>query len=137
MNRGLVLLAAAASAIASLLHGWVTPEHLSQAPRAGVFFLLVTVAQAAYAAMLLDRPGSPRLLVLGLTANLELILLLVWAHTLGLPGGAMADWHATGLGEHAERFSPAAVATLLAEGVLVVALGGLLRPRRAVMRLSA
>jgi hypothetical protein len=86
--------------------------------------------------MLLDRPGSPRLLMLGLTANLELILLLVWAHTLGLPGGALADWHETGLDEHAERFPPSAVATLLAEGVLVVALGGLLRARRAVARLS-
>ena len=137
MSRWLTLLAAAASAAAALVHGWVTPEHLfSQAPIAGVFFLLVTVAQAVYAAMVLDRPASPRLLVAGMTANLELILLLVWAHTLRLPGGAVADWHA-GLDEHAERFGAAAQAALVAEGILVVALGGLLRTRSALARRRA
>ena len=125
MLQVLVELAAAASLAAGVIHGWLVPEHFAEQPVAGLGFLLMAFVQAGYAAALLDRPGSGRLLAAGLAGNLVLILLLVVAHTLGLP---LVSPDGPGQA-HGVGFGAAEIATLATELALVLALAALLRGR--------
>src|SRR5215208_4412266 len=49
--------AAGLSLVAALLHLWVMPEHFEEWWGYGTFFLVVSVAQAVYVALLLGRPA--------------------------------------------------------------------------------
>ncbi|MBI4318758.1 MAG: hypothetical protein HY675_09730 [Chloroflexi bacterium] len=124
--RPYVYLAAGLSFVAAQIHGWAMLEHLSEQPAEGLFFLAVAFAQGAYAAALLDRPRSVPLLIAGLVATIGLMLLLVAAHTVGLP--------LVGLEQHSHHntkaFDPLALAALVVEAGLILALVALLRAQR-------
>lgn len=126
--RTYVYLAAGLSLVAAQIHAWAMPEHFAEQPATGLFFLLVAVGQGAYAAALLDRPRSAPLLASGLGATIGLLLLLLVAHTVGLPlVGLDGQGHIHA--EAAEAFDPLAMVALVVEAGLILALAVLLRGR--------
>lgn len=127
--RPFVYLAAGLSFVAAQVHGWAMLEHLSEQPLEGLFFLAVAFWQGAYAPALLDRPRSVPLLVAGLGATIGLLLLLVVAHTVGLPLAGL-DGHAH-VHAQAETFDRTALAALIVESGLALALAAQLRAQAA------
>lgn len=85
----LILLAAALSAVAALIHGWVAPEHFREWWGYGAFFAGAAVAQAAFAVALLNRP-SGGLLAAGMAGNAAIITLYTMSRTTGVPVGPHA-----------------------------------------------
>ncbi len=119
-NRSKTVLYAAAvfSLLAALVHLWAMPEHFEEWWGYGAFFLVSAVAQGAYAAALLRRPGRS-LLLLGVGGNLSIVALYLATRTVGIPF----------FGPHAGEVEGVGVADLFAtsaELALVVALGAVL-----------
>lgn len=99
-----VVVMAASSLAAAAVHGAVIGEHVNAAGLLGVFFLALTVAQIAYAGLLLAVP-TLWVVRLGVATNLGVVCLWAWTRTIGIPfgiaGGArepagVADLMATG-----------------------------------------
>ncbi len=92
MTRGKTWLYAAAglSALAGLLHLLVMPEHFEEWLGYGLFFLIVALAQLAYAILLLRRPASRTLLVAGIVGNALIIGFWAFTRTVGVPLGPAA-----------------------------------------------
>lgn len=84
-TRFLVLLALA-SAGCSAIHAAVCPEHFREATAFGVFFLLASAAQAAWAIAVVVRP-SRTLLSAGAVGNAGVVLLWGVTRAIGLPIG--------------------------------------------------
>jgi hypothetical protein len=63
---------------------WVIPEHFEEWWGYGLFFLIVTIAQALYAVILLRWPGQG-LLLAGIAGNSAIILLYLLTRTVGIP----------------------------------------------------
>jgi hypothetical protein len=82
--RWLIVLAAALSLLAAVIHVWVMPEHFEEWWGYGTFFLVVAVAQALYAVLLL-RGASSGLIWAGVLGNLAIIVLWAWTRTVGIP----------------------------------------------------
>ena len=74
------------SAGAGAIHAVVTPEHLREDVRFGVFFLVVTVLQLVWVLPVLRRP-STRILVWGALGNLAVLAIWAASRTTGLPIG--------------------------------------------------
>lgn len=74
---------------ASVIHASVTPEHLEEWVAAGVFFIVIAVAEAGLGVLLLI---SPRRVVYLLALAVSTATVLVWAvsRTTGLPFGPEA-----------------------------------------------
>ena len=92
-NRRLCALALLATAA---IHLAVVPEHAREWPAAAVFFVLLTVAEAALAVVVLTGT-SRRMLLVGGAVSLASALLWAMSRTIGLPIGP-------------EAFSPEAIA---------------------------
>jgi hypothetical protein len=84
-----VLVAAAASLGAGLIHALVTPAHFSEDPIYGVFFAATAAVQLAWAVHVVRRPDR-RLLQAGGTANVLLIALWAQTRLLTIPLGVAA-----------------------------------------------
>jgi len=71
---------------AAAIHATVIREHLAEWPAAGVFFIVLSVAEMAAAAMVLARlrPGA---LLAAVTVSVGSILLWLYSRTAGLPFG--------------------------------------------------
>jgi hypothetical protein len=87
-------LALVASATAAGIHAAVAPPHLREQAAYGAFFLLVAVAQLAWAAAL-PRP-TPVVLRAGIVLQLGLVALWLLTRTAGLPFGLMPEPHPVG-----------------------------------------
>lgn len=88
-------LALVASAAAAGVHAAMGPAHLRTLPVFGVFFVVATVVQLAWAAAVLQRP-SRTLLHAGIVLNLGLVGLWLLTRTWGLPLGLMPEPEAVG-----------------------------------------
>lgn len=77
--------AALLSAVAGIIHLVVTPEHFAEWLGYGLFFMVVTIAQLAYALLLLTQRPSHNLLLAGMIGNTLIIALYLVTHILGIP----------------------------------------------------
>jgi hypothetical protein len=82
--RGLALGSSVAAAGA---HAAVFPHHLEEAWYLGLFFLVVTLAQAAWACLVLLDATDDRLLLAGIAGSLALVALWTVSRSVGLPFG--------------------------------------------------
>lgn len=82
----LVVTVAGLSAGAAAIHFAVTPSRFKELPAAGVFFLLLAVAQAAWA-IAVPRHHSRQMLAWGAAGNLAVVFLWLWVRVYGLPFG--------------------------------------------------
>jgi hypothetical protein len=80
-------LAVGSSVAAAGAHAAVFPHHVEEAWYLGLFFLLVTVAQAAWAVMVTLDATDTRVLLAGIAGSLGLIALWSVSRTVGLPFG--------------------------------------------------
>src|SRR5205814_2286662 len=101
------------SAGAGAIHAIVTPEHLQEDVRFGVFFLVLTVAQLAWIVPVLRR-SSTATWAMGGAGNLAVLAIWAASRTTGLPIGphpwmaepvgsrdfALARYHADGSLDH-------------------------------------
>lgn len=119
-NRHQALTAGGAllSLIAAVVHASVVGEHVEEWWGYGVFFVVVTAAQASYAALLILRPQRS-VLIAGMVGNLALIVLWVVTRTAGIPlfGPEAGEVEAVGGPD---------VISKLAELLLIMVLGMLL-----------
>lgn len=83
-RRGLL---AGALVGAAAIHAAVTPAHLDEWPAAGTFFLLLTVAELAVAALLMLRLDEPVVLRAAAAVSVGPLVLWLWSRTAGLPFG--------------------------------------------------
>ena len=114
------VLAVASSVAAAGVHAAVFPHHLDQSVVVGLFFLAVTLAQAAWACLVTLDATDDRLLLAGILGSLGLIVLWAFSRTVGIA------WF--GLGR--EAVGAWDVASGIWELVVVAAcLVGLRRPR--------
>lgn len=97
----LIWYAAGLSAVASILHGVVTPQHFDEWWGYGAFFVIAAVAQMAYAVILLIAPwrydasgglradGGWRVAraycLIGVAGNAAIVALYVVTRTVGIP----------------------------------------------------
>ncbi len=70
----------------AVIHAAVVPDHLAEWTAAGLFFIVLTVAQIAIAGLLVIRPDRA-LLWLAVVVNVGPLLLWLWSRTAGLPFG--------------------------------------------------
>ena len=133
------------SIAASVVHGFVAPEHFEEWWGYGVFFMLAALAQLVYGFHLLqlssivtaaDRawmanaPLLRKIFWAGIVGNVALVVLYVVTRTLGIPFfGPEAGT--------VEAVSPAGVVTKAVEIALVVLLLRLLKDVTAPSRTSA
>lgn len=109
------------SLVAALVHFLAMPEHFEEWWGYGTFFLVSTVAQASYGAVLLRRPRRS-FFMLGIAGNLAIVTLWLVTRTLGIPF----------FGPHAgevEGVGPLDLSATAAEVALVAALITLRRGR--------
>jgi hypothetical protein len=128
-HRG-VLVAAALSLGAALVHLQVTPSHWDVWWGYGTFFLLVGIGQALYAPAVIRWP-TPAVLWFGIAGNLSVVGIYLLSRTNGIPWGPHAGRaDAVGIGDFL---------TTAGEFVLVGMLGAALGPRarRWFMTLAA
>ena len=83
----MVQAAAAASFAAALVHGSVIAVHLAEYWLFGLFFVLVTPLQVAWAGLVVRRPDHRRLLIAGAVGNGVVIGIWAVSRLVGLPFG--------------------------------------------------
>src|SRR3954451_6671829 len=118
-QRGL-LVAAALSMGAGLVHLDVTETHWYVWWGYGLFFLLSGIGQVLYSAVLMKWP-NPAVLWIGIVANLGIVGLYGFTRTNGIPAGPSAG--------HIERVGTGDFITTAGEFVLVGMLVAALGPR--------
>ncbi len=118
----LLYLAAALSLAAAGIHLLAMPEHFEEWWGYGAFFLVAAAFQGLYGLVLLWRPGSS-LFLLGIVANLGVVVLWLLTRTAGIPffGPHAGEVEAVG------ALDVAATAAELALVVALVVLWGLAR----------
>jgi cell division protein FtsW (lipid II flippase) len=84
-----------AVAIAGAIHLILAPEHYAHAPAHGIFFLIVGIAEMAWAVMFLDKPTRSNYYI-GLALSGGLVVL--WAITRVLPAPFHGEVEAIDLG---------------------------------------
>lgn len=87
MARPILLVAAALSALAALVHFIVMPHHFEEYAAQGIFFLLLAIAQTILAIELVRNPRH-LMLIGGIFGNIVVLVVYVVSRTLGVPGGA-------------------------------------------------
>lgn len=85
--EALALVAAILVFASSFIHAAVVVSHLEYYAPSGVFFLVVTCAQAGWAALVYRDPRNRRVLRAGIAGNGALIVLWAISRTVGLPIG--------------------------------------------------
>ena len=133
------------SAAAALAHLVAAPGHYTWWPAAGLFFVLLGVAQLACSVLLLRGTVDPRFLLTVLWGTVVVILIYVASRTVGIPMAPPVPFHGgkwvvgrSMVPNGAKYVGPLDVFTLVAEVLLVVTMLGMLpdaRKRRTVNRL--
>lgn len=114
-------------AAAATIHLAVIAEHLEESAALGVFFLLLSLAQYAYAVAVVVR-GTGGLLRLGLAFHVAVVLLWAYSRTVALP---------LGLGPREPVGVADLVATVLELGALVLTWAALRRTPSSVAEAPA
>jgi hypothetical protein len=83
----LVLVAGVLVFASSVIHSVVIADHFDQYWPFGVFFAVVTLAQACWAALVYQQPLKERLLLWGAVGNALLIVVWAVSRTVGVPLG--------------------------------------------------
>ena len=112
-----VYAAAGLAFVAALIHLWATPEHFEEWWGFGTFFAAAAAGQGVFGVALLHRVTQPLVLV-GIWANVAIVVLYVATRTVGIP-----------LGPHDRMLEDAGVPDMLvtiAEVGVIVALVALL-----------
>lgn len=132
------------SASAALAHLVAAPSHYTWWPSAGVFFVVLGIAQLVFAALLWRGLVGPRLALVGIAATVGVILLYVASRTIGIPGAPPVPAHGgrwvvgrSIVPDGAKHVGPLDVFTLVAEIVLVVTLLGSLPARLKARSVNA
>lgn len=130
------------SAAAGLAHLVAAPSHYTWWPVAGMFFVVLGIAQSGYALAML-RGSSERLLLAGIWGTVGLILLYVASRTVGLAWSPPVPFHGgrwvpgrSMVLDGAKYVGPLDVFTLVAELVLVVTSAGMLSSRSRVRTMN-
>lgn len=110
----LLVLIAAASVVAAVVHVWVAPEHFDESALYGTFFVATAVAGIGYAALVLARPTRGVLLA-GVLGNAAIVALWLVTRLIAVP-----------LGPGAGETEPFGALDLLASGAEMVAFGAAL-----------
>ena len=118
--------AAVGSASAAAIHAAVIGAHFNETVAAGVFFVVVTLAQAAWAVWALARPGRLALAA-GAVGNLGVVALWVLSRTVGVWTGAGVEVEHVGL---LDSVATGLEVVVVACCVGVLWSGGLRRPLR-------
>ena len=131
-SRARMILYAAAvfSLLAAAIHLWTMPEHFEEWWGYGIFFLVSALVQGAYGAALLRWSGRP-LLLLGVGANLPIVVLYLVTRTVGIPffGPHAGEVEGVGFAD----LSATAAELALVVALLTVMLRGLSRERVVVL----
>ena len=106
-----LVLLAAASLIAAVVHVWVAPEHFAESALYGAFFVATAVAGAVFAAWVIVRP-TRALLLAGVVGNAAIVVLWLVTRLVAVP-----------LGPGAGETEPFGALDVLASGAELVALG--------------
>ncbi len=124
------------SAAAALAHVVVAPDHFTWWPTAGLFFVVLGVAQLLYSVGLVRFSYDHRLVLAGIWGTVGVILLYVASRTVGLPNTPPVPIHGgrwvpgrSILPDGAKHVGPLDVFTLVAEVMLVVTLVSMLPTR--------
>jgi hypothetical protein len=133
------------SAFGALAHFVATPSHYRWWPAAGVFFVVLGVAQSACAVALLRGVRAPWFALAGIWGTVGIILVYVASRTIGLPMEPPVPFHGgrwvpgrSVVPDGAKYVGPLDIVTLAAEILVIVTLLGLLSKtskERAVNRL--
>ena len=117
------------SAFAALAHFVAAPSHYTWWPAAGVFFVVLGVAQSTCAVVLLRGGGTPWFVLAAIWGTVGVILVYIMSRTIGLPMSPPVPFHGgrwvpgrSAVPNGAKYVGPLDVFTLVAELVLVVAL---------------
>src|SRR6266540_4181380 len=121
-RRTLLLLAAALSLVAAVIHLWVMPEHFDEWWGYGTFFLVVAILQWFYAFALLRWPRWPTFLI-GIIGHLAIISLYIVTRTAGIPlfGPHAGEVEGIGLIDLTSKLAELALVIIL---VALMAIGG-------------
>jgi hypothetical protein len=126
-------LAIVCSSAAALAHFVAAPSHYSWWPVAGVFFVVLGVAQIAYGLAMLRGWHHERFLLAGIWGTVGVVLLYVASRTVGLPMTPPVPFHGgrwvpgRSMVPNGEKYvGPLDIFTLVAELILVVVLIGML-----------
>src|SRR4051794_9437413 len=84
--ENILVLTAALSAVAALIHVEAAVDHYSEYRLFSASFVAMAVFQAAWAAQLLRRP-SPHMLIAGVIVSAAIVLVWLTSRTVGLPIG--------------------------------------------------
>jgi hypothetical protein len=130
------------SSSAAFAHLVAAPPHYTWWPAAGVFFVVLGLAQLGYAALLLRGVPNQWLVLAGVWGTVGVILLYVASRTVGIPMSPPVPFHGgrwvagrSAIPNGAKYVGPLDLFTLVVEVLLVVTLVSMLaeaRKRRVV-----
>ncbi len=126
-------LAIVCSSAAALAHLVAAPSHYSWWPAAGVFFVVLGVAQMVYGLAMLRGGHQESFLIAGIWGPVGVVLLYVASRTVGLPMTPPVPFHGgrwvpgRSMVPNGDKYvGPLDIFTLVAELTLVVVLIGML-----------
>ena len=129
-------LAIVCSSAGALAHLVAAPSHYTWWPIAGVFFVVLGLAQLAFGLAMLRGARHERFLLAGIWGTVGVILLYVASRTVGLPMTPPVPFHGgrwvpgRSVVPNGEKYvGPLDIFTLVAELILVVVLIGMLPSR--------
>lgn len=124
------------STAAAFAHLVAAPSHYDWWPAAGVFFVVLGLAQLAYSFLLLSGVNTDRFVLAGIWGTVGVILLYVASRTIGLPWTPPVPSHGARwvagrsiIPDGAKHVGPLDVFTLVVEVLMVVTLLGMLPGR--------
>jgi len=136
-------LAIVCSSAAALAHLVAAPSHYTWWPIAGVFFVVLGIAQMGYGLALLRGDPHERLVLAGIWVTVAVILLYVASRTVGLPMTPPVPFHGgrwvpgRSVVPNGEKYvGPLDIFTLVAELLLVILLVGMLSSRSKARTLN-
>ena len=117
------------SAFGALAHFVATPSHYTWWPAAGVFFVVLGIAQSACAVALLRAVRAPWFVLAGIWGTVGVILVYVASRTVGLPMEPPVPFHGgrwvpgrSVVPNGAKYVGPLDIVTLAAEILVVITL---------------
>ena len=132
-TEALTLVAGILVFASAVIHGAVIADHLEYYWPSGVFFLVVSCAQAAWVVLAYRHPRNRRILLAGAIGNGLLVVVWAISRTAGMPVGPK-PWAAEPIGA-ADVL--ATVDQLAAVGLLAIALAIAPRARTTLSRIHA
>lgn len=123
MTTQILYIAAMLSLVGGILHLWVMQEHFEEWWGYGAFFLVLAIFEGLYAVALFNRPRR-MLFALGLLVRISILFLYLVTRTFGVP---LIGPHAG----HVEAVGVIDAISTIANIALMIALTGLLLPRKA------